>query len=152
MHIYPHPPTSTYLIDYDPRTAPALIETIKKFVLRSKVALRDVSDQWDVWAAWAPQGTVDEDGVREWKWGAGGSAGLVGWEKEQTSLPTRDGEDALTVEVGGWDLRAPGMGWRGLVRRGDRREFVRHRRVGHPLLIETAAPPARLTLTTLAVL
>lgn len=123
MHIYPHAPSSAFLIDYDDRTAPALIETIKRFVLRSKVALKDVSDQWDVWAAWDSQGGIEEDGVRQWKWGPGHSAGLVGWDKEQTPLPKREGDDALSVEVGGWDLRAPGMGWRGLVRKEERREY-----------------------------
>ncbi|KAL7415873.1 hypothetical protein BDY24DRAFT_433393 [Mrakia frigida] len=125
VHLYPHPPTSSFLIDFDSRTSPALIPAIKKFVLRSKVSLKDVSDQWDVWAAWDHE-QAKEDGLRSWKWGTGESAGLVGWEKEQTMLPgTSGGAEGespvgLEEEVGGWDLRAPGMGWRGLVRKGGR--------------------------------
>lgn len=126
VFIYPHPPSSTFLIDYDSRASPGLIETVKKFVLRSKVSLKDVSEQWDVWAAWGHEKVNQEDGVRQWKWGTGESAGLVGWEKEQTPLPGTSGEigEVGEGEVGGWDLRAPGMGWRGLVKKGQTREFA----------------------------
>jgi hypothetical protein len=57
-------------------------------------------------------------GKQGWKWGNGGSAGPV-WEVEPESLI---GERPMEEEVGGWDLRAPGMGWRGLVRKGERRK------------------------------
>lgn len=112
IHIYPHEPSSSFLIDYDVRSPTPLVAHLKKFVLRSKVGLRDVSGEWDVWGAW---GREPKGGEKIWKWGQGGSAGLT-WMTEPERLANAEGE------VGGWDLRADGMGWRGLVPKGEKRK------------------------------
>jgi hypothetical protein len=45
------------MIDYDataPADAPALLPMLKRHVLRSKVRLRDASDEYNVWAGMGP--------------------------------------------------------------------------------------------------
>ncbi|KAI0269266.1 hypothetical protein BC834DRAFT_820528 [Gloeopeniophorella convolvens] len=101
---------SAYLIEYDPTVpedVPALLPMLKRHVLRSKVRLRDATDEWDVWAAWGKETkpniskrwTRAHSGAIEpvwesWPWGAEGEAFL--------------------------DRRANGMGVRRLVKKGDR--------------------------------
>ena len=43
-----------YLLEYDaqPSEAPPMLPMLKRHVLRSKVKLQDVSEEYDVWAAW----------------------------------------------------------------------------------------------------
>lgn len=118
--IYPHPPTKSFLIDYPTPSvlSPPLRDHLRKFVLRSKVGIKDVSDQYDVWAAWGHPDELELElgGKRKWKFGNGETAEL-NWEPEPLRWEVSEGE------VGGWDSRAPGMGWRGLVAKGDKREF-----------------------------
>jgi transferase CAF17, mitochondrial len=83
---------------------------LKRHVLRSKVRIRDASDEYDVWAAWGSDAKADKSRQR--------------WTRTQTgaiepawdSLPWGLEGEALI------DRRANGMGSRRLARKGDRRE------------------------------
>ena len=102
-----------YLIDYDATAladAPALLPMLKRHVLRSKVRLRDVSDEYDVWAAWGYNDKVSNS--RRWMRAQSGAIEPV-WD----SFPWGPEGEALV------DRRAEGMGSRRLVRTGDRREY-----------------------------
>ena len=102
----------SYLIEYDataPADAPALLPMLKRHVLRSKVRLRDASDEYDVWAAWGNDGKVSNS--RQWMRAQSGAIEPV-WD----SSPWGSEGEALL------DRRAEGMGSRRLVRTGDRRE------------------------------
>ena len=102
----------SYLIEYDataPADAPALLPMLKRHVLRSKVRLRDASDEYDVWAAWGNDGKVSNS--RQWMRAQSGAIEPV-WD----SSPWGSEGEALV------DRRAEGMGSRRLVRTGDRRE------------------------------
>jgi len=99
-----------YLIEHDATAhadAPALLPLLKRHVLRSKVRVRDASDQYDVWAAWDNNATARNP--RQWKGAQGGTIEPV-WD----SWPWGSEGEALI------DQRADGMGLRRLVRKGDR--------------------------------
>ncbi|KAG2369870.1 hypothetical protein BDR07DRAFT_1447263 [Suillus spraguei] len=100
---------STYLIEYDPTPseAPTLMSLLKRYVLRSKVRIRDVSEEWDVWAAW---GSEEAKETREWNWARSGAVEPV-WRTSEWPWGTENG----TI----LDRRAPGMGKRMLVRKGE---------------------------------
>ncbi|KAF9226504.1 Aminomethyltransferase folate-binding domain-containing protein, partial [Gyrodon lividus] len=101
----------TYLIEHDPTPSKSqpLLSLLKRFVLRSKVRIRDVTEEWDLWAAWG-EGTGVEQ--RVWNWATSGAIEPV-W---RNSLDWPWGtEDGVIL-----DRRAPGMGRRLLVRKGDR--------------------------------
>ncbi|CAE6521243.1 unnamed protein product [Rhizoctonia solani] len=120
VFIYPHNSDGRpgYLIDYDNRlsdTTP-ILSLLKRHVLRSKVRIRDASDEWKVWSIWdsTPQ-TGSFSHTREWRAGRSGAMEPLYVE----------GEHRLGVEysqdiIGTRDLRAPGMGDRLLVRAGDK--------------------------------
>ncbi|QRW05405.1 glycine cleavage system T protein [Ceratobasidium sp. AG-Ba] len=86
-----------FLIDFDSRSSEAtpLITMLKRHILRSKVRVRDVSEEWNVWAVW---------GVR---------SGAIFRIENGGPEYTRD-------TIGARDLRAPNMGERLLVRSGDK--------------------------------
>lgn len=86
---------------------------LKKYVLRSKVKLRDVSEEYDVWAAWGSE-DVESNIARKWSWARSGAV-EPDWSAE-AEWPW--GKDDRRLN----DRRAPGMGARILVRKGDRRE------------------------------
>ncbi|KAF8271766.1 Aminomethyltransferase folate-binding domain-containing protein [Lactarius quietus] len=101
---------TAYLIEYDataPVDAPALLPMLKRHVLRSKVRLRDASNEYDVWSAWGYDGKTINS--RQWMRAQSGAIEPV-WD----SLPWGSEDEALT------DRRAEGMGSRRLVRKGDR--------------------------------
>jgi folate-binding Fe-S cluster repair protein YgfZ len=105
-----------YLLDFDARAneTPPLLDLLKRFVLRAKVRVRDVSDEHDVWAVWGTKGAAEDNDSRSWAWANSGAV-----------EPVRD-------SAGPWpwggidgqlnDRRAPGMGLRVLTRKGDTRE------------------------------
>ncbi|KAG6855128.1 hypothetical protein C0991_006057 [Blastosporella zonata] len=99
----------SYLLDYDPRPsdAPPLISLLKRYVLRSKVKIRDVSEQYDVWAAWGNSAIPEPE--RQWTWARSGAVEPK-WDQEEWPWGSKD-ESIL-------DRRAPGMGRRFLVRKG----------------------------------
>ncbi|KAF8897474.1 Aminomethyltransferase folate-binding domain-containing protein [Infundibulicybe gibba] len=110
VFIYTQPDTG-YIIEYDarPSAAPLLSTLLKRYVLRSKVKIRDVSAEHDVWSAWGSGGTHEGAG-RRWKWASSGAVEPV-WDVENPW-----GEEERVI----WDRRAPGMGRRLLVKKGDR--------------------------------
>ncbi|KAG1892542.1 hypothetical protein F4604DRAFT_1875856 [Suillus subluteus] len=90
----------TYLIEYDPTPseAPTLMSLLKRYVLRSKVRIRDVSEEWDCL------------GRMGWNWARSGAVEPV-WRTSEWPWGTENG----TI----LDRRAPGMGKRMLVRKGE---------------------------------
>jgi hypothetical protein len=107
-------PGPTYLIEYDPTPseAPTLISLLKRYVLRSKVRIRDVSDEWNIWAAWGSEGAAE---AREWNWARSGAVEPV-WRTSEWPWGMENG----TI----LDRRAPGMGKRMIIRKGETRELV----------------------------
>ena len=82
---------------------------LKRFVLRSKVRIRDVTEEWDVWAAWGSPQTEQ----RSWNWAESGAVEPVWHDADPWPWGTEHGVIR--------DRRAPGMGHRLLVRKGDKR-------------------------------
>ncbi|KAG8734611.1 ccr4 associated factor, partial [Ceratobasidium sp. 428] len=118
VFIYPHSTDGRpgFLIDYDSRSSEAtpLLSMLKRHVLRSKVRLRDVSEEWKVWAVW---GGESDSSVphREWRWGRSGAVEPIYAEGEHLL-----GAEYPKGTLGTRDLRAPHMGDRLLVRSGDK--------------------------------
>ncbi|BEJ13415.1 hypothetical protein CspHIS471_0305890 [Cutaneotrichosporon sp. HIS471] len=91
---------NTYLISHEsgPNHPAGLMELLPPFRLRSKIKMRDVSDEWDVWSAWGSEASPDPTGA--WRFGNGGAAERVwSWEGEIAPLDLAEGE------LGCWDLR-----------------------------------------------
>ncbi|KII94791.1 hypothetical protein PLICRDRAFT_33599 [Plicaturopsis crispa FD-325 SS-3] len=102
----------SYLIEHDSR-APPLLPILKRYVLRKKVKVRDLSDEYNVWAAWGSEAEVAWEQVgREWQVARSGAIEPQ-WNAE-AGWPWGEEDEALR------DRRAPGMGKRMLVRAGDR--------------------------------
>ncbi|KAF8524744.1 Aminomethyltransferase folate-binding domain-containing protein [Gautieria morchelliformis] len=100
-----------YMIEFDsrPSSAPSLLDLLKRYILRSKVKVRDVSNQWDVWAAWGIEFGPDD---RKWRWSRSGAVEPV-WVPD--SWPWGGTKNPFSI----LDRRARGMGRRMLVRKGD---------------------------------
>lgn len=114
--------SQTYLITHDSSSnhPHPLHILLPPFKLRSKVRIKDVSDEWEVWSAWSsePGGPLP---ARTWKLGSGGAAECTWqWGSDIASVHAGEGE------LGCWDLRAGygpnGLGKQLLVPRGLRRE------------------------------
>lgn len=105
-----------YLIEYDARAseAPPLLPTLKRYVLRSKVRLRDVSEEYDVWAAWGSETEKLWDTDRRWHFARSGAI-EPDWEGEM-AWPW--GTEPRRIH----DRRSVGIGQRLLIRKGDRRK------------------------------
>lgn len=89
---------------------------LKKYVLRRRVRIRDVSQEWDVWAAWGAEEDAAWETQRRWLHAGSGAIEPV-WDSEDSA--------PWGVEPGVLrDRRAIGMGHRLLVRKGDRRECL----------------------------
>ncbi|KAG6817431.1 hypothetical protein H0H87_008599 [Tephrocybe sp. NHM501043] len=80
---------------------------LKRYVLRSKVKIRDVSDQYDVWAVWG-NAPIPEP-TRQWTWAR---SGVVEPKWAQSEWPWGSKDESIL------DRRAPGMGKRLLVKKG----------------------------------
>lgn len=155
--IYPYVPPSDpssssspgYIIEYDPRAAddatttstpkhgstPTLMSMLKRYILRSKVRVRDVSDEWGLHAVWSSSSTgpvASYSKPDEWRWGRSGAVGPIYYAASDTSPSSA----ATTSELKSWildgvhvsssrealwavDRRAPGMGARVLLRTGE---------------------------------
>lgn len=107
---------SGYLVEYDarPSEAPPVLPTLKRYVLRSKVKLRDVTEEYDVWAAWGSEAEKAWETERRWDFAHSGVIEPV-WDKDG-DWPWGSAPGILR------DRRAVGMGHRVLVRKGDRRK------------------------------
>ncbi|KAG9317538.1 mitochondrial protein [Chiua virens] len=112
----PASPSPTYFIEHDPSPSesPTLLTLLKRFVLRSKVRIRDVTPEWDVWAAWGEPESADTK--RAWHWAASGAVEPVWPNTQADTQPSPWGTEHHVL----LDRRAPGMGRRLLVRKGDR--------------------------------
>ncbi|EKM59706.1 uncharacterized protein PHACADRAFT_114810 [Phanerochaete carnosa HHB-10118-sp] len=101
-----------YFVEYDSRSseAPPLLTMLKRYVLRSKVKLRDVSEEYDVWAAWGSEKERAWESSRQWDYSRSGAVEPV-WNEQNPWG---------TVSVPLQDRRAVGMGSRILIRKGDR--------------------------------
>ena len=108
-------------MEYDARETDTLplLNVLKRYVLRSKVKIRDVSEQFDTWSAWGSTQSHLEL-ARKWQWARSGAVEPVWDQQNEWAWGTQDG----VIH----DRRAPGMGKRMLVRKGDTREgmFVSH--------------------------
>ncbi|KAG8989648.1 ccr4 associated factor [Tulasnella sp. 427] len=155
IFIYPYIPKSPeeksgYIVEYDPRAAssgddpaptqqastkhptPPLISMLKRYILRSKVRVRDVSENWDIWALWGsslPQSVHDVARPDDWKWGRSGAVEPVYHDAQRTPLDRPGvqkwllGQESDARQYGAepvWmvDRRAPGMGIRALLPKG----------------------------------
>ncbi|OCB87494.1 Aminomethyltransferase folate-binding domain-containing protein [Sanghuangporus baumii] len=106
-----------YFIEYDsrPSEAPPLLHTLKRFILRSKVKVEDVSNEYDIWSIWGSEDTKKWESPRRW---SSARSGVIepAWDLSE-SWPWSDG-DAETMSLR--DRRAVGMGKRVLIREGDK--------------------------------
>lgn len=104
-----------HLLEYDTRSseAPPLLPMLKRHILRSKVKVRDVSEDYDIWAAWGSESVPEI--LKSWNWARSGAVEPI-WQSNEWPWGTQD--ESLT------DRRAVGMGRRSLTRKGDKREWV----------------------------
>ncbi|EJD01324.1 Aminomethyltransferase folate-binding domain-containing protein [Fomitiporia mediterranea MF3/22] len=118
-----------YFIEYDSRQseAPPLLQTLKRFILRSKVRVEDVSSEYDVWSVWGSEDTKKWETPRQWNWARSGVIEPV-WDAFE-EWPWKDGDvESLSLR----DRRAVGMGCRVLVRNRDKpAQASTHDAVGH---------------------
>lgn len=119
LHSYTSPEgRKGYLLEYDARAseAPPLLTMLKRYVLRSKVRLRDVSDEYAIWAAWGSDAEKSWERARDWTSSRSGAVEPA-WNNNEGSLWPW-GTDPGVLQ----DRRAVGVGARLIVRKGDRRK------------------------------
>ncbi|KAJ4481462.1 Aminomethyltransferase folate-binding domain-containing protein [Lentinula edodes] len=104
-----------YLLEYDSHSsdAPSLHQLLQRYVLRAKVKIRDVSQEYDSWASWGSEKDVEWDTERDWLFAESGAIEPV-WPPT-TSEDWPWGSQKHIIR----DRRAVGMGHRLLVRKGD---------------------------------
>lgn len=107
-----------YFIEYDsrPSESPPLLQTLKRFILRSKVKVEDVSNDYDVWSIWGSEDTKKWENPRKWTWARSGVI-EPSWDPSEGWPWSDGGGETLSLR----DRRAVGMGRRVLVRKGDKR-------------------------------
>jgi transferase CAF17, mitochondrial len=105
----------SYLLEHDSRPSDTMpmLSLLKKYVLRSKVKIRDVSEEYDVWAAWGHSKYAQWETPRHWKWAR---SGVVEPKWDSSEWPWGTDDESIL------DRRAVGMGRRFLVKKGDRRK------------------------------
>jgi len=105
-----------YLLEYDTRESEAtpLLSYLKRHVLRSKVKIRPVTEEYDVWAAWGSAKDHEWETKRHWHWERSGAVEPLWSDPQHWPWGTTEGVIL--------DRRGVGMGRRLLVRKGDRRE------------------------------
>ncbi|KAH8100250.1 Aminomethyltransferase folate-binding domain-containing protein [Cristinia sonorae] len=109
-----------YLIEYDsrPSEAQSLLQMLKRHLLRSKIRIRDVTEEYDVWALWNPNQLTYELGTE-----------ARTWECHPTGVIEPVFDEEMEVQWGSsrWgsqpgpiiDRRAIGFGQRVLTKRGN---------------------------------
>lgn len=120
MFVYSRPESQGYLIEYDTRETsetPPLLRILKQYVLRAKVKVRDVSEDYDVWAAWGSEREAQWETERQWNWAERSNIAEPLWDSASSPWGIQD----LVLQ----DRRGVGMGHRLLVKRGDTRESHR---------------------------
>jgi hypothetical protein len=119
VFLYAIPGNSGYLLEYDSRASslpdvPSLLPYLKRHVLRSKVKVKDATEEYDVWASWGSEGDSAFETPRQWIWERSGAV-EPDWKSEALwPWGTRNGVI--------YDRRGVGLGRRLLVRKGDRRK------------------------------
>ncbi|KAH7100661.1 Aminomethyltransferase folate-binding domain-containing protein [Auriculariales sp. MPI-PUGE-AT-0066] len=111
--VHPHPTDPTgFLIEHDTREseAPTLAALLKRYVLRSKVKVTPVADEWDVWAAWNDAPVPIS---RRWRWARSGCIEPV----FSNASPWTSTQPSRLL-----DIRGGGLGTRILVRKNDTRD------------------------------
>ncbi|KAF9520423.1 hypothetical protein BS47DRAFT_1336089 [Hydnum rufescens UP504] len=129
VFFHPHPTEPGYLVEFDPRSIPRstpahhhdpfpeLPVLLKRFVLRSKVKVKDVSDEWRVFAVWGGETEEKDDRKREvsfqeWTWNPRSNTIEPKWRDGK--VLDNDIDDTVTkgIGTGQWDRRVFGMGRR----------------------------------------
>ena len=125
--VYNHPTSNGYILEYDSRPptteadpeaegnstpVPLLIKYLKQFVLRTKVRVRDVSDEYDVWASWDTEREASWETPRTWRWAEKSNVPEQLWGEGEVPW----GNEPLLLR----DRRGVGMGQRRLVNKGTR--------------------------------
>lgn len=123
--VYNHPTSNGYILDYDSHPpvvdadtevggntppVPPLINYLKQFVLRTKVKVRDISEEYDIWASWGSEHEASWETMRNWRWAERSNIPEQLWEEGDTPW----GKEPLLLR----DRRAVGMGQRRLVSKG----------------------------------
>ena len=123
--VYNHSTSNGYIIEYDsrPPTAdtnpevggnsaplPPLIKYLKQFVLRARVKVRDISDEYDIWASWGSEHEASWETPRNWRWAEKSNVPEQLWEEGDVPW----GKEPLLLR----DRRGVGMGQRRLVSKG----------------------------------
>ena len=123
--VYNHPTSNGYIIEYDPHPPiveansetgvnsppiPPLIKYLKQFVLRAKVKVRDISDEYDIWASWGSEHETSWETPRNWRWAEKNNIPEQLWEEGDVPW----GNDSLLLR----DRRGVGMGQRRLISKG----------------------------------
>ncbi|KDR83811.1 hypothetical protein GALMADRAFT_236209 [Galerina marginata CBS 339.88] len=111
--IFLYATTNGHFLEFDSRTseAPPLLSYLKRHVLRSKVKVRSVTEEYDVWAAWGSSEDHAWETNRRWNWARSGAIEPV-WTGS-TEWPW--GAQDCVIR----DRRAVGMGRRLLVKKGE---------------------------------
>jgi folate-binding Fe-S cluster repair protein YgfZ len=130
VFVYAQPNAQGYFIEYDSCTPSAdfipLIQFLKQFVLRAKVKIRDVSDQYGVWAAWGSERESHWETKRRWRWAERSNIAEPQWDLDSTNGSSPWGSGDLVLQ----DRRGVGMGHRLLVKRGEQRLYPRSSQIG----------------------
>ncbi|KAI9225001.1 hypothetical protein BC828DRAFT_372065 [Blastocladiella britannica] len=100
---FPHP---AFLVDVHADHTAAVTAHLRRYRLRTKVEIEDVSEKWDVWAAWGPRVCQ--------LWTRDAVAGGV----PATALVVRDQQPV--ADIGCYDPRWAGLGVRAVVPKGSR--------------------------------
>ena len=123
--VYNHPTSNGYILEYDPRPPvvdadlesggnstpiPPLIKYLKQFVLRTKVKVRDISDDYDIWASWGSEHEASWETPRDWRWAERSNIPEQLWEEGDVPW----GMEPLLLR----DRRGVSMGQRRLVSKG----------------------------------
>lgn len=114
LYIPPAATVPTYLVEHDasPSESQPLLNLLRRYVLRSKVRIRDVTQEWDIWAAWGCD--TDTTGQqRSWSWARSGAVEPVWQNASEWPWGIKPG----VIH----DRRAPGMGRRMIVPKGEKR-------------------------------
>ncbi len=91
-----------------------MLPMLKRYVLRSKVKIKDVTEEYDIWQAWGSEAKWSWETERQWDFARSGVI-EPRWDK--------GGEWPWGSTVGVLrDRRAVGMGTRLLLKKGDRRK------------------------------
>lgn len=108
-----------FILEYDSKASspdgPSLLPYLKRHILRSKVKVRSVTEEYDVWASWNSSKDHSWETPRQWQFERSGSIEPV-WPQDEACLW---GSTEGIIH----DRRAVGMGRRLLVRKGDAREL-----------------------------